>query len=158
MRIAIITLPSEINAVFPLMAQLRGRIRAETFVAEVQRHQKFGYILAGGFEDGRFEAGGFEDDQPVVLAGFREAHTLSRGSHLFVDDLVTDHRARGKGHGAAMMRWLARYAMERGLPRVFLDSRDSARGFYERLGFRFSTSIPALIDTAVLIDTQRHIS
>ena len=128
---------SDIAAAFPLARQLRDRVREETFIAEVRRQQLEGYRLFGGFEDGRL----------VCLAGVRRSHTLSRGEHLFVDDLVTTEEARGRGHGGEMLRWIGRRAAEEGIPRVYLDSRETARGFYERAGFTFLTSIPCWIQT-----------
>src|SRR5688572_28094838 len=68
-----------LQAVYPLMRQLRDRITPETFAPEVRAQQAQGYELVAGFDAGA----------PVVLAGIRRAHTLSRGAHLFVDDLVT---------------------------------------------------------------------
>ena len=76
-----------IAAAFPLMSALRDRIRADTFVAEVRRQQHQGYELVGAFEEATL----------VALAGIRRSHTLSRGEHVFVDDLVTDERMRGRG-------------------------------------------------------------
>ena len=74
------------------------------------------------------------------------AQTLSRGSHLFVDDLVTLDTEREKGHARALLRWLAAEAMSRGLRRLFLDSRESAIGFYKQLGFEFLKAVPCWID------------
>jgi GNAT superfamily N-acetyltransferase len=127
---------SEIIAAFPLMSELRDRIQADTFLAEVRRQQAQGYELIGAFEGGRL----------VALAGVRRTHTLSRGEHLFVDDLITDARVRGAGHGSAMMRWLAARAAAEGLLRIDLDSRITARGFYERLGFTFHMSMPCWLE------------
>jgi GNAT superfamily N-acetyltransferase len=90
--------------------------------------------------------GGFLNDRLVVLAGFRPGHTLSSGAHLFVDDLVTDEASRGDGHGTAMLVWLAARAREQGITRIYLDSRATARGFYEHVGFTFLTAIPCWID------------
>ena len=126
----------DILAAFPLMSALRDRIRRETFLGEVREQQLLGYELIGAFEGGRL----------VALAGIRRAHTLSRGPHLFVDDLVTDESVRGQGHGRALMEWLRRRTAGEGLPRIYLDSRASARGFYERVGFQFLSSIPCWID------------
>ena len=121
---------------FPLMKRLRERISPDTFVAEVRRQQQQGYRLLAGYVGG----------QPVVLAGIRRAHTLARGDHLFVDDLVSEPAVRGTGHARAMMRWLARLAAEGGIPRIYLDARMTATGFYEKLGFTFQTSVPCSID------------
>lgn len=132
---------SDILDVFPLMQVLRDRIAPQTFLGEVRRQQADGYRLIGGFVDGA----------PVVLAGIRRSHTLSRGEHLFVDDLVTEPAAQGAGHGRAMMRWVAQDAASQGLTRIYLDARITARDFYARLGFTFHTSIPCWIDVERLV-------
>jgi ribosomal protein S18 acetylase RimI-like enzyme len=129
----------EIRNAFPLMGTLRDRVRAETFLDEVRAQQLQGYELIGGFDG----------DRLVVLAGIRRSHTLSRGSHLFVDDLVTDESVRGQGHGRTMLDWLGARAAEEGISKVYLDSRATARGFYERVGFTFMTAIPCWKNTAV---------
>ena len=140
MEIRELTGDTEITAAYPLARQLRDRIAADRFLAEVRRQQIEGYRLYGGFEEERL----------VALAGVRRTHTLARGEHLFVDDLVTAEDVRGRGHGGAMLRFLARKAEAEGLSRIYLDSRDTARGFYAKLGFVFRTSIPAHADTSSL--------
>src|SRR5687767_4991813 len=117
-RIERVTTDEQIAEVFSLVSQLRPRVTRETFVTEVRRQEADGYAAAVGYVDAR----------PVVFAGYRPAHTLARGPHLFVDDLVTDESVRGRGYGRAMLRWLAERALELGLPRVHLDSRGTARG------------------------------
>jgi len=126
----------DIAHAFPLMKALRDRISRATFANEIRRQQTLGYQLFGGFER----------EHLVVLAGVRRSHTLSRGDHLFVDDLVSDEAVRGAGHGREIMRWLARRAAADGIPRIYLDARITAKGFYEKLGFTFHTSIPCWID------------
>src|SRR4051812_15852388 len=96
---------ADIAAAFTLMSALRDRIRPETFVAEVRRQECLGYELVGAFDGERL----------VALAGVRRAHTLSRGEHLFVDDLVTDEHVRGLGHGAALLRHVAARAAAEGI-------------------------------------------
>ncbi len=61
-----------ITEVFPLMHVLRERLARETLVREVRRQQEQGYQLLAGYRDG----------VPVVLAGIRHTHTLSRGDRL----------------------------------------------------------------------------
>ena len=131
---------NEIASAYPLMALLRPNLRAESFVEQVRTQQAGGYRLIGGLEG----------DALVALAGIRDGCTLSRGPHLFVDDLVTAPQARGRGHGREMLRWIARDARRRGLEEIWLDSRATAKGFYERMGFTFLTSIPCRIDAATL--------
>jgi GNAT superfamily N-acetyltransferase len=130
----------EIRSAYPLMSALRDRIREDTFLAEVRRQQLQGYELVGGFTGGRL----------VALAGIRRSHTLARGEHLFVDDLVTEAGEQGRGHGTALLRSVAALAASEGVARLYLDSRDTARGFYAKLGLRFLTSIPCWIEAAAL--------
>lgn len=127
---------AEIAAAFPLMSCLRDRISAERFVDDVRRQQRDGYVLAGGFDG---------SGKLVTLAGFRASHTLGRGPHLFVDDLVTNTSEQGRGYGTAMIAWLRNRAAEQGLPRVWLDSRATAKEFYEQIGFTFITAIPCWV-------------
>lgn len=136
MTIQILRTDAEILEAFPLMAMLRDRIQQETFLREIRRQQLQGYELIGAFDEGRI----------VALAGVRRTHTLSRGEHLFVDDLVSDETLRGRGYGRGLMKWLAERCVAEGIPRIYLDSRNTAQGFYKKLGFQFHTSIPCWIE------------
>ena len=135
-----LTTGPDIAAAFPLMAELRPHLRQGVFLDTIRRQQRDGYRLFGG--SARSEL--------VVLAGVRDAHTLVRGPHLFVDDLVTLQSKRGMGYGTAMLRWLAGHAAGKGLPRIYLDSRDTALGFYRGTGFETLTSVPCWIDVGRL--------
>ena len=128
----------QIEAVFPLMRQLRPHLSAATFLSAVRAQQAEGYRLFGGEVDSSL----------VVLAGVRETRTLLRGLHLFVDDLVTLQSSRGLGHGKAMLQFLAAHAQSRGLERIYLDSRDTALGFYEKLGFQAQAPVTCWIEVA----------
>lgn len=86
----------------------------------------------------------FSGGRLVALAGVRDTCTMKRGPHLFVDDLVTAHSDRGNGHGTALLRWLAAEAAGRRFSRIYLDSRDTALGFYRQLGFQPMTSVPCI--------------
>jgi len=131
---------ADLLAAFPLAVALRPHLKREEFVAQVRQQEADRYRVYGGFREGEI----------VVLAGVRDSCTLARGRHLFVDDLVTREADRGKGYGEAMLRYLAVYGRQLGISRLYLDSRDTARGFYEQLGFAFLTSIPCWIDLEAL--------
>jgi GNAT superfamily N-acetyltransferase len=131
-----LTTDTDVARAFPLMASLRDRIREEAFLAEIRRQQVEGYRLYGAFDG----------DRLISLAGVRRTHTLARGEHLFVDDLVTLADERGRGHGTALLAWLAARAAEQGVKRIHLDSRSTAKGFYEKVGFIFATSVPCSVD------------
>jgi GNAT superfamily N-acetyltransferase len=136
LEISELTTPDAIAAAFDLMSTLRPNLARDTFVDQVSAQQRDGYRLIGGYIAGRL----------VSLAGFRFALTLARGPHLFVDDLVTAAAEQGKGYGAAMLEHMKRLASQRGMSRVCLDSRDTARTFYEQMGFSMNTSVPCWID------------
>lgn len=131
-----LTTPAAIAAAYDVMAVLRPRVPRDAFVERVTTQRQDGYHLIGAFAGGRI----------VTLAGFRFALTLARGPHLFVDDLVTATDQQSKGYGAAMLEHLKRLAAARGMSRVWLDSRDTARTFYEQVGFTVHTSLPCWID------------
>ena len=126
----------ELLAAYSIVRQLRAHLEScDAFAAQVARQRADGYRIAGGF------AG----EKLVVVAGYRHTCTLSRGPHLFVDDLVTDAAEQGKGYGLAMIAWLRATARDAGLPQVWLDSRSTAVGFYERAGFTFNSAKPCFI-------------
>jgi GNAT superfamily N-acetyltransferase len=78
----------------------------------VQRAE--GYRLVGAFEEGMEDA--------VAVAGFRVGHMLAWGRFLYVDDLSTLPAARRRGHGRAVLEWLAEEAGRLGCEQLHLDS------------------------------------
>lgn len=134
-----LTSDDEITRAFAIMVQLRPHLKQDEFLARIRRQQAGGYTLLGGFDGARL----------VCLAGIRDGETLSRGPHLFVDDLITNEPDRGHGFGAEMIHWLRAHARAARLPVLWLDSRDSAVDFYQGCGFTFSASKPCWIDVDV---------
>jgi ribosomal protein S18 acetylase RimI-like enzyme len=113
--------PEEWRQAFPIVVQLRSLDEAE-FLRRVQRQSFSGYELAGAFRDGAL----------VGVLGMRPVHTLARGPHLHVDDLVVDMQMRSGGVGRALLAFAEADAQARGLTAVFLDARREAIPFYER--------------------------
>jgi GNAT superfamily N-acetyltransferase len=115
----------DIDATFEVMKQLRPHITRDTYLGTVQRMMKSGYRLVAVIASGRVEA----------VAGYRYSENLAWDTHLYVDDLVTDERARSKGHGKLLLDWLKREATARGCRDLHLDSgvqRFDAHRFYLR--------------------------
>ena len=79
-------LPAEWALAFPLIAQLRNLDEAE-FLRRARRQAHGGYELVGAYLN----------DALVGVMGMRPVHTLARGPHLHVDDLVVDAAVRGSG-------------------------------------------------------------
>jgi len=122
--------PREWATVFPLVAQLRPHLDAQAFLAQVRRQSHGGYELVGAFRDGRL----------IGVLGMRPVHTLVRGPHLHVDDIVIDESDRRAGVGRALMAYAEADARARGMAVVFLDARPEAIGFYRALGYTLHTA------------------
>jgi len=84
--------------------------------------------------------GAFNNEKIVGLMGFRPVHTLARGPHLHVDDLVVDEASRSLGVGKILLDFALNESKDRGMNFVFLDAREQAIPFYERNGFIFHTA------------------
>ena len=69
-------------------------------------------------------AGAFEDPEPdaLAVAGFRIAHSISWGRHLYVDDLSTLPEARRRGYARSLLDWLLDAARGEGCVQLHLDS------------------------------------
>jgi GNAT superfamily N-acetyltransferase len=138
--IAELTTDTQIAAAFPVATVLRPHLQPDTFLQQVRAQQREGYHLIAGQDAGRL----------VALAGYRLTTTLFRGAHLFVDDLVTLPTEQGKGHATALLKHLAQLAAASGMTRIWLDSRNTAKTYYEKVGFTMHTSIPCSIEVTHL--------
>ena len=104
---------AEVAACFPLMRQLRPHLSSEEeFVSRWQRQAASGYRLMALWQA----------DGPTALAGFRLQDNLMHGIHFYVDDLVTDEKARSTGQGRLMMDRLKSEARRSGCTRLVLDT------------------------------------
>jgi GNAT superfamily N-acetyltransferase len=112
------------------------RAPSAALIAQADAQRAAGYRVAGSFDPGEEEA--------AAVAGFRIQENLAWGRHLYVDDLVTRADRRGRGHGAALMRWLAVQACRAGCEQLHLDSgvgaeREDAHRLYFNAGLRISS-------------------
>jgi GNAT superfamily N-acetyltransferase len=130
--------PDETALAFEAMRALRPRMRTrERFVESVNEHQRpEGYRLVAALpRDGGAAA---------AVAGFRTAHNLADGFHLYVDDLSTLPGARRQGLAGALMSWLRDEAERLGCISLQLDSAvGSARTDAHRLYFNHGLEITA---------------
>jgi GNAT superfamily N-acetyltransferase len=121
--------PDEWRSAFPVVAQLR-QLDEEEFIRHVRRQSYGGYELVGAFHNGKL----------IGVMGMRPVHTLARGPHLHVDDLLVDKTARRSGAGRALLDFAEREARARGMTAIFLDARPESILFYEALSFVRHTS------------------
>lgn len=117
-----------IAATYDVMHQLRPHLVRERYVAEVRAMMASdGFRLVALRDDGVVRA----------VAGYRYMRMLYCGPLLYVDDLVTDDRARSRGHGARLLDWLKGEARRHGCRELQLISnvvREQAHRFYFREG------------------------
>lgn len=123
---------AEIAACFDVVHELRTQLERAEFVARVRLQERDGYRLAYALERGVI----------VAAAGFRISTFLAWGHALYVDDLVTCASVRSRGHGHALLEWLADHARANGCGQLHLDSgtfRKDAHRFYFREGMEISS-------------------
>lgn len=122
--------PDEDRRAAALLVQLRDHPEAELARRIALQRDAHGYQLVGAFDG----------DALVGLASLRAVHTLARGPHLHVDDVVVDRARRGGGIGAALLAFLEDEARRRGAAAIFLDSRPDVIEFYRGRGYEAHTA------------------
>ncbi|MEA2286219.1 MAG: hypothetical protein QOJ21_2262 [Solirubrobacteraceae bacterium] len=129
--------PAETHRAARALLELRPqRGPAEALVARADAQRAAGYRVVASFDPGEEDA--------AAVAGFRVTDNLAWGRHLYVDDLSTRADRRGRGHGGALMRWLAVEACRLGCDELHLDSgvgpdREDAHRLYFNSGLRISS-------------------
>ena len=130
-----------VRADIPVIAELiRGLARFEKMEDQVTMTED---RLAGSlFGERRYAETliGEEDGTPVGFAlFFHNFSTFLAQPGIYLEDLFVVPEHRGRGIGRALLKELARLAVERGCGRLewaVLDWNRDAIGFYERLGAR----------------------
>jgi GNAT superfamily N-acetyltransferase len=115
----------EIRECWPVLVQLRPHLKDADPVPIVRKQYAEGYRLAFVRLGGKVAG----------VAGYRLVHNLSKGRHVYVDDLVTDETARSQGVGAELMEWLCQFTRAQQCGWLELDSgvqRFDAHRFYLR--------------------------
>ncbi len=79
----------------------------------------------------------------VAIAGFRLSTSLSRGRHVYIDDLSTVSSARRRGFAGELLGWIHSEAKRLGCGQVHLDSgvgpsRQAAHRLYLNSGYVIS--------------------
>jgi GNAT superfamily N-acetyltransferase len=129
--------PPHTALAFGAMRALRTQLAEEaSFAARIDELQRpEGYRLVGVFDAPGSPA--------LAVAGFRLGHNLAWGRFIYVDDLSTSAEARRRGHGRALLDWLAEEATRLGCDQLHLDSgvgseRAEAHRLYLNSGLQIS--------------------
>jgi GNAT superfamily N-acetyltransferase len=122
----------EIAQSFDAFWELRPHLTdKEVFVAQVMQQQKEGYEIIAACEQ----------EEVVACIGFRFLTTLAWGKILYIDDLITKEKTRGKGYGKILLDHVIQIARERLCKEVHLDTgyaRHAAHKVYLKQGFEFN--------------------
>lgn len=125
-KIKIAASDEEIDACYPVMAELRPHLDRTAFMAQVKRQTqdsgfKLVYLTDGGGGEVR------------AVAGIRVAEWLAGGKYLEIEDLVAMDGQRSKGYGGELFDWIVEYAGRQECRQVKLVShvtRFDAHRFY----------------------------
>jgi GNAT superfamily N-acetyltransferase len=122
----------EIAQSFDAFCELRPHLRSkEIFVTQVMEQYKEGYEIIAAYEL----------DEVVACIGFRFLTTLAWGKILYIDDLITKEKNRGKGYGQILLDHVIKIAREHQCKEVHLDTgytRHAAHKVYLKQGFEFN--------------------
>ncbi|MET7760649.1 GNAT family N-acetyltransferase [Streptomyces sp. NPDC005336] len=130
--------PSDVPAIHAMIRELAAYERAprEARATEEQLREALFGAHPAVFALIAEEAG--EPAEPVGFAlWFRNFSTWTGTHGVYLEDLYVTPRARGGGHGKALLAELARICVERGYARFewsVLDWNEPAIGFYASLG------------------------
>jgi GNAT superfamily N-acetyltransferase len=118
----------ELYVVYDVLKQLREGLSYDEFEDLVYDMRHMDYKMIGIMQDNKL----------VTYAGVAVETNFYHKRHLYVFDLVTDEKERGKGYGKMMLEYLVDYAKMAMCENLVLSSgfaREDAHKFYEERGF-----------------------
>lgn len=128
--------PNDVKAIAALFAAMDRHYQGRTLPEEDWVEKTARYLAEP--ENGTRYALARVNGAPVGIACFTLfRHGLVHAGSLFLKDLYVLKTARGSGAGEALMRFVARFARDRGVDRIDLTvdaPNDGAIRFYARLG------------------------
>ena len=123
---------SEIQKCWYVFSLLRPHLQEDTFREKVTEMLLEGYQIAYIEENG----------EVVSAIGFRYLQTLFNGKQIYIDDLTTSDKVRGKGYASALLDFVVNIAISKGYDCISLDSgipRHTAHRLYLNKGFQISS-------------------
>jgi len=118
----------ELETIYEVLKQLREELSYKEFEDLIydMRHMEYKMI------------GLLEREKLITYAGVAVQTNFYHKRHLYVFDLVTDEKHRGRGHGKEILEYLVDYAKTAMCENIVLSSgfiREDAHKFYEKHGY-----------------------
>jgi len=121
----------EILKAFDVFLELRPSIPdLKSFTEQVLEQRKEGYEMIAVVEN----------DEVLACVGFRIMTMFAWGKILYIDDLITKEKCRGKGYGKCLLEHAILIAKDNACHQVHLDTgyaRHAAHRAYIKQGFEF---------------------
>ena len=118
----------ELEPIYEVLKQLRTQLSYKEFEDLIYDMRYMEYKMLGLLERGEL----------ITYAGVAVQTNLYHKRHLYVYDLVTDKKYRGRGNGKEMLEYLVDYAKTAMCENIVLSSgfaREDAHKFYEKYGY-----------------------
>ncbi len=125
-----ITDKNELEAVFPIIRELRTQLSFSDFLFLYERakqHDNYKIVAI------------YQENTCIGVMGYRILFDLVHGKHLYVDDLVTTQSMRSKGIGKQLLKFAEEEAKNlecRSLRLCTGIENESGKKFYEREGWK----------------------
>lgn len=126
MEFQFISTEEHLRWIYPIMQNLRPQYSEDEFVTYSRD-----LVLPSGAK----MVAAVDACNVAAAATFRIAHSLAWGKYLYIDDLVVNEVQRSRGHGSALLNYLAEHGRAQGCGEMHLDSgtqRHDAHRFYLR--------------------------
>ena len=118
----------ELDVIYEVLKQLRVTLSFKEFDDLIYDMKHMDYKMIGLFQRGEL----------VTFAGVAVQTNFYHKRHLYIYDLVTDEKYRGKKYGLEMLEYLEVYAKTAMCSALVLSSnfeREEAHRFYEKNNF-----------------------
>jgi ribosomal protein S18 acetylase RimI-like enzyme len=119
----------DLERFFPVFKELRPHLSFERFVEIYQKSRQADHYEIVGIESG---------GHVLALMGYRVLHDMVRGTHLYIDDLVTTEGQRSKGWGEKLLNYAEKIAPTLGCQTLRLCTgldNEGGQRFYEKHGW-----------------------
>ena len=134
----------QINKLLLQVLQVHADIRPDIFIPHTTKYTNEELLEILQDEDKPIYAAVNEEDVLIgyafcVLQPAMKSNNMVPHAKLYIDDLCVDESARGMHVGEALLEYVKKEAVDMGCYEVTLavwEGNDSARGFYEHMGWK----------------------